>query len=109
MFFVEILGRAVPAVNSDDGVRALRAGKPVSPDGVERYLEGKFGDRQQATRSAMQRLARHFPPKELAGRAYALCEQFRPAVPEGVKGWGAKGEVNLSLIAHLSMGDSVAD
>jgi hypothetical protein len=34
-------------------------------------------------RSAMQRLARSFGPKELAESAFHLYERFRPAIPEG--------------------------
>jgi hypothetical protein len=34
-FLVELCGRPVPAVNTDDGVRATRVGKPISPEGVE--------------------------------------------------------------------------
>src|SRR5271168_2574647 len=30
-FLVEILGRTVPAVNTDDGIRATIKGKPISP------------------------------------------------------------------------------
>ncbi len=50
----------------------------------------------------MQRLAKRYQPKELAERCFSLYEQFRPAVPEGVKGWGAKGELDLGLIARLA-------
>ncbi len=37
-FLVEVCGRAVPATNADDGIRAVTAGKPIDPGGVERYL-----------------------------------------------------------------------
>jgi hypothetical protein len=30
------------------------------------------------------------PPRDLAKRAYSLYEEFRPEVPAGVDGWGAK-------------------
>ncbi len=35
-------------------------------------------------------------------RAYALYEQFRPEIPAGVKGWGAKGVLDLGLIDRLA-------
>jgi len=38
-FFVELLGRTLPAVNTDEGVRAVIKSKPIEPEGVERYLE----------------------------------------------------------------------
>jgi len=83
-------------------VRAVSKGRAVDPNGVRRYLEGKFGDRLPAVRRAMQRLARTFTPKELGKEAYRLYEAFRPEIPAGKKGWGAKGELDLGLIRHLS-------
>src|SRR6266853_1020703 len=43
-FWVELLGRALPAVNTGQGVRAVVKSKPIESDVVERYLDGKFGD-----------------------------------------------------------------
>jgi hypothetical protein len=52
-FWVEVLGRPVPATNTDDGIRAVRGGKPIDPDSVRRYLSDKFGKNLKAVRSAM--------------------------------------------------------
>ena len=92
----------MPAKNTEDGIRAVKGAQVIEPEGVRRYLEGKFGDDLSAVRSAMQRLARSFQPKELADRAFGLYERFRPAIPEGVKGWGAKGDPDLGLIEGLA-------
>src|SRR5512144_1042146 len=43
-FWVDLLGRALPAVNTAEGMRAVVQSKPIEPEGVERYLESKFGD-----------------------------------------------------------------
>jgi hypothetical protein len=99
---IEVLGRAVPALITDVGIRAVQKDKPINPDSVRRYLEGKFGDNLKAVRSAMQKLAKAYTPKELAQRGFRLYEQFRPAIPEGVKGWGAKGELDLGVIEGLT-------
>src|SRR5258707_10550649 len=41
-FFVEVCGRAVPARNTEDGIRAIVKGRQViEPDSVRRYLKGK--------------------------------------------------------------------
>jgi hypothetical protein len=53
-FWIEVVGRRVPATNTDEGIRAVQKGKPVDPDSVRRYLEDKFGDDLKAVRSAMQ-------------------------------------------------------
>ena len=53
-------------------------------------------------RSALAKLARAYRPKELAGKAYALYEQFRPEVQSGKKGWGARGDLDLGLIKRLA-------
>ena len=101
-FFVEIVGRPVPAVNTDKGVRATIKGKPIEPESVQRYLAGKFGDELTEVREAMAKLAEALNPEELADKAYPLYEKFRPEIPEGKKGWGAKGELNLDAIRALA-------
>ena len=74
----------------------------IEPDSVRRYLDDKFGDDLKAVRSAMQKLAKAYKPSELAHDAYPLYEQFRPAIPVGKKGWGAKGELDLALMGKLA-------
>jgi hypothetical protein len=101
-FWVEVCGRPVPATNTEEGIRAVRGRKPIDPDSVRRYLEGKFGDDLKAVRSAMKKLARRYPPKELAERCFGLYERFRPEIPGGKKGWGASGDLDLGLIEQLA-------
>jgi hypothetical protein len=91
----------VAATNTEDGIRAIRGNQPIDPDSVQRYLEDKFGEDLKAVRSAMQKLAKAYPPRELAEQACRLYERFRPAIPEGAKGWGAKGDLDLGLIGRL--------
>jgi hypothetical protein len=99
---VALLGRAVPVVRTPDGLRALTKDKPDDSAAVTRYLEGKFGEALPEVRTAMGKLARSFPPKELAARAYNLYEKFRPAVPTGTRGWGAKGDLDLEKLKALA-------
>lgn len=99
---VRLLGREVPAVRTPKGLRATAADQPVDPGSVEKYLQQKFGDELEAARAAMEVLAKAYPPRELEGVAFALYEEFRPGVPEGKKGWGAKGELDLDRIASLA-------
>ena len=51
-FRVDLLGRALPAVNTEEGVRAVIKSKPIEPQGVERYLETKCGDALLEVRKA---------------------------------------------------------
>lgn len=99
---VDLLGRAVPCVQTDAGLRAVNKGKTGKPEAVEKYLEGKFGESLDDVRTAMTALAKSRPPRELADVAFALYETFRPAVPPGTRGWGAKGTLDLKKIAKLS-------
>lgn len=99
---VELLGRRVPVVKTKDGLRAATDGKADSPAAVERYLTSKFGEHLDSARAAMTALARAYPKAELETRAFALYEAFRPAVPEGTRGWGAKGALDLGRIAKLA-------
>ena len=102
-FSVEICGRSVPAVNTPDGVRAVIKDKPIEPESVERYLESKFGESLGTARTAMQDLAKAFRPEELSRNAFSLYERFRPSIPEGVTGWGAKGKLDVDLIRSLAL------
>ena len=101
-FRVDLLGRALPAMTTEEGMRAVIKSKPVEPEGVERYLESKFGDVLLEVRKAMTELANALKPNELAQRGFGLYEQFRPVIPEGVQGWGAKGELDLGHISKLA-------
>src|SRR5947199_7544491 len=94
-FWIEVLGRPVPAIVTEEGIRAVRGNKPIDPDSVRRYLEDKFGDDLKTVRRAMTKLARAYPSRELAEQAYRLYERFRPSVPEGVKVWGGRGALDL--------------
>jgi len=100
-FWVELLGRPVPALNTPAGVRAASKGEPVDPASVQRYLSGKFGAALDDVRAAMEELASAFEPGELEEVAFELYEKFRPEIPGGKKGWGAKGELNLEYIRSL--------
>jgi len=102
MIWVELLGRHVAATKTEQGIRAVEEHRLVNPEGVERYLQGKFGEGLASVRQAMEELAGAFKPAELAGLAFSLYERFRPTVPEGVRGWGAKGELDLDRIRELS-------
>lgn len=104
-FWVELLGRPIPVVQTSRGVRAVSGACPIEPEGVERYLEGKFGEALETVRRAMEALAASLNPAELAVRAYALYERFRPSIPDGVRGWGAKGELNIDRIRELAEKD----
>lgn len=101
-FWIEICGRPVPAKNTDDGVRAVVKDKPIEPEKVEKYLVQKFGDDLGDVREAMRILAGAFAPDDLAGAAYSLYERFRPHIPPGKRGWGAKGTLDLKLIRSLA-------
>ncbi|HMB22986.1 MAG TPA: hypothetical protein VKP08_09165, partial [Anaerolineales bacterium] len=100
--FIEILGRGVPAIKTPHGLRAAIDGEPIYAESVDLYLKQKFGDDFDEARAAMQKLAKAYTPKQLESKAYDLYEKFRPEIPEGKKGWGAKGELDLDYIRSLA-------
>ena len=69
---------------------------------MQSYLEKKFGDQLDEVRAAMEMLAKAFKPADLAAKAFSLYEKFRPDIPEGKKGWGIKGELDLDFIRSLA-------
>ena len=99
---VDLLGRAVPCVQTAGGLRAINKGKPVKPESVEKYLDGKFGEGLADAREAMTLLAMSRPAAALADEAFSLYELFRPAIPAGAVGWGAKGVLDLKKIEVLA-------
>lgn len=98
---VELMGRSIPVVRTPRGLRAADKGEALDPDSVRRYLESKFGEALPEVRQAMTDLARSHSREDLAGRAFALYEAFRPAVPKGEKGWGVAGELDLARLERL--------
>ncbi len=100
--YASLLGRLVEAVQTRDGLRALDKDKPSNPQAVRRYLENKFGENLGDAEAAMRALAKAFPPEELKDRAYLLYEKFRPEIPEGVRGWGAAGDLDLEKLRSLA-------
>ena len=98
----DLLGRAVPATSTPDGLRALSKEQLISPESVARYLDGKFGEALPDVRDAMEHLARSRPPERLAVEAFHLYEEFRPKVPAGVKGWGSRGTLDIGHILALA-------
>jgi hypothetical protein len=102
-FWIEICGRQVPAINTPDGVRAVIKNQPIEAKGVERYLESKFGESLGTARAAMRDLAKAFRPEQLSKNGFSLYEKFRPAIPEGVRGWGAKGNLDIDRIRSVAM------
>jgi hypothetical protein len=96
---VLLLGRDIPVLAAGDGtLRAEDDGKPASDKSVQSYITRAFGDRLSDAREAMAALAASLPPEELNRVGFRLYERFRPDVPEGAQGWGAKGELQVDRI-----------
>jgi hypothetical protein len=93
----------VPAIDTTDGVRTVIKNQPIESKSVERYLESKFGESLDTAHAAMRDLAKTFRPDQLLKNAFRLYEEFRPAIPEGVTGWGAKGNLNIDRIRSLAL------
>jgi len=98
---VELMGREVRCTQTGGGLRALDKGQPLKPEAVEAYLQKKLGDDLPRVREAMAALAQAFEPTDLRDRAFALYEEFRPAVARGAGGWGQAGELDLQRIRSL--------
>ena len=69
---------------------------------AQAYVERAFGEHLPVVRQAMERLAASMPPDELNRVGFRLYERFRPEVPAGTKGWGAKGVLDLARIGEAS-------
>jgi hypothetical protein len=86
---VRLLGKDIGLMVDADGLllAARSDGKAAPSAPVRTYIARAFGDRLQEVWRAMEELAASLPPDELNRIGFKLYEQFRPEVPEGVKGW----------------------
>ena len=100
---VRLLGRDISVMRDKDGnMAAVRDGRPQSAAAVRGYVARAFGDRLDEVRAAMRRLTASLPANELNRVGFRLYERFRPEVPEGVSGWGAKAELRLEAIERAA-------
>jgi hypothetical protein len=98
-----LLGREIPVLLHEDGThRANEKGKPMAAHGCRTYIARAFGDRLAEVRAEMAALAALFPPEELNPGGFRLYEKFRPEVPKGAEGWGAKGVLHLHRIREAA-------
>lgn len=98
----DVFGMRIAGQITKEGTRlALQNNKPVSPVSVESYLRRAFGPYYGHAKEAMRALAKAYPPEKLGSEAYSLYEKIRPQVPGGMKGWGAKGYLDLNLLHQL--------
>uniref|UniRef100_A0A061SF64 Uncharacterized protein n=1 Tax=Tetraselmis sp. GSL018 TaxID=582737 RepID=A0A061SF64_9CHLO len=103
---VQLLGRRIPVVRTNDGRVLGKApkGGPLPPESVHRSLvkafsEAGYGD----VFAAMRDLAATVEPGSARGPlGYQLYERFRPSVPPGRAGWGRAGALDLGLIRRMA-------
>ena len=57
-----------------------------------------FGEHLAEVRKAMEKLATKYEPQDVNRVGFRLYEHFRPEVPPDVKGWGAKGLLDIRKI-----------
>lgn len=95
-----MLGRDIALAHDEDGVVLADGGdgKPQPSAPVKAYVGKAFGKRLSDVEAAMRELAASLDPDELNRVGFHLYERFRPEVPADVRGWGAKGELDLDKV-----------
>jgi len=100
--WTELLGRRVPTVSTDIGLRAVSGGEQIDPDNVRRYLETEFGEYLNELEAKMTELAATYAPEVLAFVAMPVCSSaFRDRHSLGTDGCEHKGALYLRMIEHL--------
>jgi hypothetical protein len=96
---VFLLGKTIRLLPTADGELCAADGDQlVHPAAVARYLENAFGDDLAEVRTAMEELADRYDPAELNRIGFRLYEKFRPEIPTGSPGWGAKAALEIEKI-----------
>jgi len=98
---VPFMGRMIPCIMSEEGVRALAGTRPVDPRSVQRYLESKFGEHLSAVTGQLAALAETFEGDELLRQGMDVYMRLRPNVPKGKEGWGKQGLLDTAAIARM--------
>jgi hypothetical protein len=94
-----LLGKNIRLLpNADGELRAADGGQAADPEAVQRYLTKAFGGQLDEVREAMEELATHYEPAELNRIGFRLYERFRPEIPAGNAGWGARGVLEIDKI-----------
>jgi hypothetical protein len=94
-----LLGKTIRLLpNAGGELRAADGDQPSDPAAVERYLAKAFADHLAEVRAAMEALAARYDPAELNRIGFRLYERFRPEVPPGNEGWGAKAVLEVEKI-----------
>jgi hypothetical protein len=95
----QLLGKKIRLTHDANGVvLAEGEGKPATAAPVHAYIAKAFGEHLAEIRKAMEDLAGRHDPDELNRIGFRLYEHFRPEIPADVKGWGAKGDLDLKKI-----------
>ena len=96
---VSLLGKNIRLLPNTDGeLRAADGDQPADPEAIRRYLAKAFGSQLGEVREAMEELASRYEPAELNRIGFRLYERFRPEIPTGNAGWGARGELDIDKI-----------
>lgn len=100
----DVFGMSIKAkdVGDEGDVRAMDTSmKALNHKQVEGYLQRAFGQQLQVAKDALAELANSYKAEEVGDHCYHLYEQFRPSVASGQKGWGQKGQLDLTQIRQL--------
>jgi hypothetical protein len=96
---VLLLGKTNRLLPTEDGeLRAADGDRPAGLAGVQRYLTKAFSEHLSEVRAAMEELAGSYDSAELNRVGFRLYEGFRPDVPPGAEGWGAKAMLDIQKI-----------
>jgi hypothetical protein len=96
---VLLLGKTIRLLPTEDGeLRAADGDLPADAAAVARYLTKAFGEHLNRVKVAMVELAARHEPHEVNRIGFRLYEGFRPDVPPGAEGWGAKAVLEVEKI-----------
>lgn len=98
---IPFMGRMLPCIMTEGGIRTLVRDKPVDPSSVERYLVGKFGEHLDAVTGQLGSLVETYAQDELLQVAMDIYMRLRPNVPKGKEGWGKQGLLDTDSIERM--------
>jgi len=93
-----LMNQTIPANQTVNGLRAIGYGKEQDPHGIWKSLTKKLGENLSFVLEKMEEAADQ-AGEDLEATAYSYYIRIRPDIPQGTKGWGAHGHLEVSKLS----------
>lgn len=99
-----LMNQTIQAIRAANGLRAIGNGTEQDPHSIWKSLTKKLGHDLSFVLKKMEEAA-ELAGDNLEGSAYNYYMHVRPDIPQGTKGWGAHGYMEISKLSDFYPGN----